>query len=145
MEFKFINLFGFCIVVLILIPNIIYAIKSRGSAARFNNRFLSITENISRYACIFLMIFPVFVWEFGFKSVSYFAIYLIGNSFLIIAYFLFWILYFKKKTLMRAICLAVMPSTIFILSAVTLTHIPLLIFAVTFSVSHIFITYKNAI
>ena len=55
MEFGWINIFGAVIVILMLIPNIVYAIKNRGEKNLCTNRFMNAAEQIGRYACIVLM------------------------------------------------------------------------------------------
>jgi hypothetical protein len=69
MEFGWINVFGAVIVVLLLIPNIVYAIKNKGEKNLCANRFMNVVEQIGRYACIVLMWLPLLVWKFGFASV----------------------------------------------------------------------------
>ena len=144
MKFGWINLFGAAIVVLMLIPNIIYAVKNKDEKNLCTNRFINIIEQIGRYACIALMWLPLLVWEFGFRSVFEMLVYTIGNGALLAAYWLIYALYFKKKTKTRAILLAVIPSCIFILSGLLLRHALLLIFAIMFAIGHIYVTNKNA-
>ena len=55
MEFGWINLFGAVIVILMLIPNIVYAVKNKSEQNLCTNRFMNVIEQLGRYACIFLM------------------------------------------------------------------------------------------
>ena len=143
MTFGWINVFGAGIVVLMLIPNIIYAVKNKDEKNLCSNKILNIAEQIGRYGCMVLMCFPVLVWEFGFKSVLEMLIYTIGNGLLLLAYWVVYFFYFKEKTANRAIALAVLPSCIFLLSGITLRHWLLIAFAAVFAVSHILITKIN--
>lgn len=142
MEFGWLNLFGAGIVILILIPNIIYAVK-RGQAVSEDEvpKYLSICEQIGRYGCIVLMWLPLFVWKFDFNSESALLFYLISCGVLLLGYFLFWVLYARKKTLTSAMALAVIPAVLFLLSGVLLRHWALAAFAVLFGFSHCMITY----
>ena len=143
MEFNWINLFGFIVVVLLLIPNIIFAIKHKNQMYAPSNKILNIIEQIGRYACILLMVLPLFVWEFGFSPLEWMFVYLLGDIVLLILYYIFWLLYRKKQTMGNALALAVIPTLIFVVSAVSVRHWALLIMAVLFGVSHIAITYIN--
>ena len=61
MEFGWLNIFGACIVVLMLVPNIIYAIGNKGEVNHCTNKLMNLVEQIGRYACIVLMWFPLMV------------------------------------------------------------------------------------
>ena len=62
MEFNPINLFGFIIVVIMLIPNIIYGIKFKGLENKCTNKAMNIIEQVGRYGSMALMVLPLFVW-----------------------------------------------------------------------------------
>lgn len=143
MEFNWINLFGGVIVLLILIPNIIYALKNKEETPEKSNIVIIITEQVGRYACMLLMIVPLFVGEFGFSPLEFMFNYLIGNLILLVFYYIFWVLFAKNKSLDKALALAAIPTLIFINSAISVKHWTLLVFALLFGASHIYITYKN--
>lgn len=69
MKFGWINVFGACIVILMLIPNIIYTLRNRNEKNLCTNKLMNTVEQIGRYACIVLMWLPLLVWKFGFASV----------------------------------------------------------------------------
>ncbi len=144
MDLGWINIFGAMIVVLMLIPNIFYAIKNRDERNLCANRFMNVTEQIGRYACIVLMWLPVLVWKFGFASVLEMALYLVCNGMLLIAYWITFALYMRHKTARRALVLAILPACIFLISGVLLRHWLLVVSAVLFAVGHIYVTYENA-
>ncbi|MBR3150158.1 MAG: hypothetical protein IKF64_08305 [Eubacterium sp.] len=144
MKFGWINAFGAAIVILMLMPNIVYAIKNKDEENLCTNKLMNLVEQIGRYGCIVLMWLPLLVWEFGFASVTQMLIYTAENGVLIAAYLLIFALYFKKKTARRAITLAVIPACIFLLSGIFLRHWLLVGFAVLFAVGHIYVTIKNA-
>ena len=143
MKFGWINAFGAVIVVLMLIPNIVYAIKNKGNKNLCTNKFMNIVEQLGRYACIILMWLPLLVWEFGFKSVSEMIAYFVLNGVLLAAYWLIFALYMKQKSLKLALALAIIPSCIFLFSGLLLRHPLLICFALVFAIGHIYVTYKN--
>ena len=142
MEFGWINLFGAGIIVLIMIPNIIYAAKQKQDETQIKvPRYLSACEQLGRYGCIILMWLPLLVWKFGFGSVEEYLIYLIGNGVLLLCYYLFWMFYSRKRTLSVAMALAIIPTAIFLLSGILLRHWLLVVAAILFGSAHCMITY----
>ena len=144
MEFGWINLFGAGIVVLIMIPNIIYAARQKQDETQIEvPHGLSACEQVGRYGCIILMWLPLLVWKFCFGSVEEFLIYLIGNGALPLCYFLSWMLSSRKKTLSVAMALAIIPTAIFLLSGLLLRHWLLVAFAILLGFAHCTITYMT--
>ena len=139
---NWINLFGIIIVVLILIPNIIYAIKFRNAKNLCTNKVMNILEQIGRYACMFFMVCDIF-GDYGFGSVGAFLVYLLGNSLLLLSYWVIWMLYFVKQRPWKSMALAMIPTTLFLLSGITLAYVPLIVSAVIFGVGHIYVTWQN--
>ena len=144
MKFGWINLFGGIIVLLMLIPNIVYALKNRDERNLCTNRLMNIVEQFGRYGCIVLMWFPLLVWRFGFRSVPEMLLYFLGNGALLAAYWSVFIRYMKERTAKRALILAILPACIFLLSGLLLRHWLLVGFALLFAVGHIFVTMVNA-
>lgn len=143
MEFGWISVFGAVIVILMMIPNIVYAIRNKDEENRCTNRFMNGIEQIGRYACIILMWLPLFVGKFGFSSVFDMMLYLIGNGGLLAAYWIIFACYLKRKTRKRALALAVLPACIFLLSGLLLHHWLLVAFALLFGAGHVYVTQKN--
>lgn len=146
---EFFTPFGLFFIILIMIPNIVFAIKCKEG---FENpwkskiaKILEIFEQIGRYGCFTMMIFNIPVTYFGFCSDFAFAIYLIVNFTLIFAYCLIWIICFRKNNLFKAIALSVIPSVIFLFSGFLSRHLLLIIFAVIFAPSHIGLSVGNQI
>ena len=144
MKFGWINIFGAIIVILMLIPNIVYAIKNKGEKNLCTNRFMNVIEQIGRYACIVLMWLPLAVWKFGFSSVLEMVLYMACNGMLLTAYWLSFAVYMKRRSVPLALVLAILPACIFLLSGILLRHWLLVGFAVLFAVGHIYVTYHNA-
>ena len=144
MKFGWINLFGALVVILMMIPNIVYALKNKDEKNLCTNKLMNIIEQIGRYACIVLMWLPLFVWEFGFKSVNEMLTYVLVNIVLLASYWILFAKHLKKKTRITALALAVIPSMIFTFSALLLRHWLLLAFAILFATGHIYVTNENA-
>ena len=145
MEFGWINIFGAVIVILMLIPNIVYAIKNKDEKNYCTNLFMNIIEQIGRYACIVLMWLPLLVWKFGFASVFEMILYLTCNGLFLAVYWITFAVYMNRKSLQLALVLAIVPACIFIFSGILLRHWLLAGFAILFAVGHIYVTYKNAV
>ena len=144
MDFGWINVFGAGIVILMLIPNIVYAVKNKSEQNLCKNRFMNVIEQLGRYACIVLMWLPLLVWRFGFESKLDMILYLAGNGVFLAVYWIVFALYLKEKSAKRALILAILPSCIFLMSGLLLRHWLLAGFAVLFAVGHIYVTEKNA-
>ena len=114
MEFGWINVFGTIIVVTMLIPNIIYGIKNKSVENKYKNNLVNVLEQIGRYVSLMLTIFPIGIS--GFKSAGYMLVYLIANVILLLLYLIIWICYFKSKSLLKTITLAIIPTIIFFVS-----------------------------
>lgn len=129
-----------------MIPNIIYAVKNKGNVAdTYNNKLATVAEQVGRYGCFAFMIFNIPYSYFNFWFDYAIIVYLAVNGGLCLAYLIFWIICRNKSGKLRALALSVIPSCIFIFSGVMLLNIPLICFAVIFAVSHIVISYKNAV
>ena len=144
MKFGPINLFGAIVVAVMLIPNVVCALKYRDGKNLCANKAMNAVEQIGRFGCVILMWLPLLVWKFGFASVAEALIYFVGNAALLAAYLVVFAAYFRRKTKRRAIALAVLPACIFLLSGLTLRHWLLVGFAVLFAVGHVYVTVKNA-
>ena len=104
---------------------------------------MNILEQIGRYDCMFLMVLNIGIAEFGFGSMEAILIYVIGNVLLLLSYWVIWILYFHKQSFGRQITLAILPTCLFLLSAITMQHCLLILFGLVFGVGHVYVTYKN--
>lgn len=141
---SWINLFGLIIVILLLVPNAIYAIKHRNAENKCTNRLMNILEQIGRYGCMLLMIFNIGIGEFAYSSVAALLIYLFGNVLLLTGYHICWALYFKKATSSLALTMAILPTAIFLLSGLTLRHYLLIAASIIFGIAHIYVTRANS-
>ena len=143
-ELGWINWFGLAIVVLMLIPNIVYAVKERDAKNLCESRALNILEQLGRYGCMLLMVFNIPFAQTGFPFMGAFIAYLLGNALFMLLYWIFWAIWFKRRGLFVSMALAVLPTLMFLLSGLTLGHWLLVGFAVLFGVCHIWVSYVNA-
>ena len=138
------NYYGLIFMALIMIPNIIYAIKNKeGSSKIYKNKAVEIFEQIGRYGCMALMIFNIPYVCFGFWFKTGLILYLSIDGGLCLAYIIFWIICRNRNGYLKALSLSVIPSCIFIFSGVVLAYIPLIAFALLFGINHILISCKS--
>lgn len=139
------NVFGLAFVAVIMIPNIVFAVKCRdGFENMWSNKAVETFEQIGRYGCFFTMIINIPGTAFGFRSDEAFAVYLIADAVLVLAYCGIWIVCFKRNNIFRALALSIIPSVIFLFSGIMSRSVLLMISAVIFAPCHILISYKNA-
>ena len=139
------NVFGLVFIVVIMIPNIVFAVRCKdGFENRWNNTVIEIIEQIGRFGCFGFMIFNIPGTWFGWWSNEAFAIYLIIDSLLIVLYCAIWFVFWEKNNVFRALALSIIPSVIFLFSGVMSRSILLIIATILFAPTHILISYKNA-
>ena len=139
------NIFGLVFIVVIMIPNIVFAIKCKEAFEnKWSNKVVELLEQIGRYGCFGFMIFNVPGTWFGWWSDEAFAIYLIVDSLLIVLYCIMWVICWKKNNVFRALALSIIPSVIFLFSGIMSRSILLIFATILFAPAHILISYKNA-
>ncbi len=140
------NYYGLIIMVLIMVPNIVYAIKHKNdNCESYNNKLTILFEQIGRYGCFVFMILNIPYTYFNFWFDKALVVYLSVNGILCLAYLVFWIICWKRNDKLKALSLSIIPSSIFLFSGVVLANIPLIAFAIIFAVNHILISYKNSL
>ena len=141
---EYINLNGLSFMAIIMIPNIVYAIKCRdGFGNRWQNKTVETLEQIGRFGCFGFMVINIPGTWFGWWSDEAFAVYLIVDSVLVFAYCILWIVLWKKNNLLRALALSIIPSVVFLFSALMSRSILLTVSALLFAPMHILISIKN--
>ena len=139
------NIYGLIYVAVIMIPNIIFAMKCKdGFENKWQNKAVEIIEQIGRFGCFGFMIFSIPGTVFGWWFEGAFTLYLIVDSILVAAYCAIWAICFKKSSVFRALALSIIPSVLFLFSGIVTGSVLLTITAVLFAPSHIMISYKNA-
>lgn len=140
-----INIFGLVFIVVIMIPNIIFAIRCKdGFDNKWKNKYVEMIEQVGRFGCFGFMIINIPATWYGWWSDEAFAVYLIVDVILVLIYCIIWIICFKKTSVFRALALSIIPSILFLFSGIMSRSILLIIAAVLFAPSHILISYKNA-
>ena len=138
------NIFGLVFIIIIMIPNIVFAIKCKdGFENKWNNKAVEILEQIGRFGCFGFMIINIPGTWFGWWSDEAFAIYLIINAILVLIYCAIWIVCFRKNSVFRALSLSIIPSVIFLFSGIMCRSVLLIVSAIIFAPCHIMISYKN--
>lgn len=139
------NIYGLMFVAVIMIPNILFAIKCKdGFENKWHNKFVEIAEQIGRLGCFGFMIINIPGTWFGWCSDEAFAVYLIIDCVLTLLYCAVWVVCFKKNSVFRSLALSIIPSAMFMFSGIMSRSVLLIITSVIFAPSHIAISYKNA-
>lgn len=142
---EFINFYGLAFMLVIMIPNIIFAVKNKdGFENLWKNKFVELFEQIGRFGCFAFMIVIIPGMGFCFYSKLEFILYLIIDTVLLTAYVLIWIFCFKTNSVFKFLSLSITPSVIFLASGILTCYIALIVSAVIFAPCHILISYKNA-
>lgn len=142
---NWLNVFGLIIVAVIMLPNILFAMKCKdGFENKWNNKFVEILEQIGRFGCFGFMIINIPGTWFGWWSDEAFAVYLAVDAVLVTLYCGIWAVCFRKSSVFRALALSIIPSVLFLFSGIMSRSILLTIAALLFAPSHILISYQNA-
>jgi len=142
---KWLNVFGLIMIAVIMIPNIIFAIRYKEEFVnKWSNKFVEVIEQMGRFGCFGFMIINIPGTWFGWWSGEAFAIYLIVDTILVILYCTIWIICFKNNSIFRALALSIIPSVLFLFSGIMSRSILLIIASILFAPSHILLSYKNA-
>lgn len=79
------NVFGLIFIAVIMIPNVVFAIKCKdGFDNKWNNKYVEVTEQVGRLGCFGFMIINIPGTWFGWWSDEAFALYLIVDTILVI-------------------------------------------------------------
>ena len=142
---EWLNVFGLVMVAVIMIPNILFAMKCKdGFVNKWNNKSVGTVEQIGRFGCFGFMIINIPGTWFGWWSDEAFAVYLVVDAVLVTLYCVIWAVCFRKSSVFRALALSIIPSVLFLFSGIMSRSILLTIAAVLFAPSHILISYQNA-
>lgn len=142
---EWLNVFGLVMVAVIMIPNILFAMKCKdGFVNKWNNKSVETVEQIGRFGCFGFMIINIPGTWFGWWSDEAFAVYLVVDAVLVTLYCVIWAVCFRKSSVFRALALSIIPSVLFLFSGIMSRSILLTIATVLFAPSHILISYQNA-
>ncbi len=142
---EWLNVFGLVMVAVIMIPNILFAMKCKdGFVNKWNNKSVETVEQIGRFGCFGFMIINIPGTWFGWWSDEAFAVYLVVDAVLVTLYCVIWAVCFRKSSVFRALALSIIPSVLFLFSGIMSRSILLTIAALLFAPSHIMLSYQNA-
>ena len=131
------NLTGLIFVVVLLIPNIIYAVTNKeGFADNYHNKFIEAGEQIGRFGCFILMFIQLPFVTLGYIYDGAQTLYLIFGIVLLA-------LFCKGNCMAKALTLSILPSVLFLESGILTLNIPLIVLSVVFAICHITISCKN--
>lgn len=143
-DMEWINIYGLVFMAVIMIPNIIFAIKCKdGFENKWNNKLVESIEQIGRFGCFGFMIINIPGTWFGWWSDETFVIYLVVDVLLVMLYCIIWIICFKRNSMFRALALSIIPSVLFLFSGIMSRSVLLILASIFFAPSHIAISYKN--
>lgn len=139
------NFYGLIAVVTILVPNLMWAISKKGEFTEYyNNRLVSVLEQIGRFGCFITMIVNIPYTYFGYFFEYGNLVYLVFSGIVVCVYLIGWIAKGEKEGVGYALWLSIAPSVLFLVDGILILSIPLIVFAVIFAPCHILISYKNA-
>lgn len=142
---EWLNVFGLVMVAVIMIPNILFAMKCKdGFVNKWDNKFVETVEQIGRFGCFGFMIINIPGTWFGWWSDEAFAVYLVVDAVLVTLYCVIWAVCFRKSSVFSALALSIIPSVLFLFSGIMGRSILLTIAALLFAPSHIMLSYQNA-
>lgn len=145
LKMEWFNVFGLIFMAVILIPNILFAVKCKdGFENKWKNRTVETLEQIGRFGCFGFMIFNIPGTWFGWWSDEAFAVWLAVDALLVGLYCLVWIVCFRKSSVFRALALSILPSVLFLFSGIMTRSVLLTISALLFAPAHIAISWQNA-
>ena len=142
---RWFNVFGFILMAILMVPNMVYFTKRKEETPRkWNNKIVEIIEQIGRIGCTFFMIINIPGWWSDWGSGELLTIYLIVNTGFVVVYCMIWTMGFNRNSALAALALSGIPSALFLFSGIAIRYVPLIVAALLFAPSHILISYKNA-
>ncbi len=143
---EFINFFGAAVFLVIMVPNIIYAVRHpEGFENSWHNRLAEVLEQIGRYGCMVFMVLIIPGSGYGFADKTICTVYVVTDIVLLVAYCAVWAVCFNKISLFRNLALSVIPALIFLASGILSHYWPLVLASLIFAPCHILISVKNAL
>ena len=88
------NIYGLITMIIIMVPNIIFAIKEKSFESKYNNKIVEFIEQIGRFGSMGLMIFNIPLLDYGYFLPNGKVLYVFLSAILSILYCIVWFLYF---------------------------------------------------
>ena len=138
------NYVGLIIIVLIMVPNVVYALKHRSQGNNNVPTYVVVLENLGRYASMFFLVFNIPNTWFSFFVPTGMLFYILVNSVLVVTYIALFIAFWNKTGMAKALWLSILPSLVFLYSGAMIVSIPLMISSLLFAFTHVYISIRNA-
>lgn len=136
---------GILLMTLMMVPNIVFALTHReGFVNRWSNRTVELLEQLVRFGCFIFMCVRIQLLCGGYWFPGAHMVVLAVDAALLLAYWLIWVVCWRRDGLFRAAMLSALPSALFLFSGVAARNYPLLAAALVFAPCHICISCKNA-
>lgn len=140
------NLYGLLLVLVMLIPNMVFALTRRGRFQNhFQNKTVLLLEQAGRFGCMGFMTVQIPPLCLGFWFSAGRNVYLVLGGILLLLYLLGWIFLWNAESLKKAILLSILPSLLFLESAILTGNFPLLAAASLFAPCHVAVSFRNAV
>ena len=138
------NLFGLVFVLLLLVPNLVFAFTHKDSLISITTKPSSSSSRSVGSAAFSLNSSRSLLCR-GFFFDGGRTVYLAVGATLVALYLLGWVVFWKESSLRKAIALSTLPSLLFLESGILTLNLPLIAFALLFAPCHITISVKNAL
>ena len=143
---KWFNFYGLIFIAVIMIPNIIFAMKHKdGFVNKYKNKAVEALEQVGRIGCFVFIFFNIKPAVLGYWFKGGWVAYLVSGAVLTVAYVLGWIVFRNESSVRKSMYLSIVPSVLFIVCGVFTLNIPLMVSSLIFTPCHIIISYKNAV
>ena len=143
---KWFNFYGLVFIAVIMIPNIIFAMKHKdGFVSKYKNKAVETLEQVGRIGCFVFIFFNIKPAVLGCWFKGGWIAYLVSGAVLTVAYVLGWIVFRNESSVRKSMYLSIVPSVLFIVCGVFTLNIPLMVSSLIFTPCHIIISYKNAV
>ena len=80
------NIYGLITMIIIMVPNIIFAIKEKSFESKYNNKIVEFIEQIGRFGSMGLMIFNIPLLDYGYFLPNGKVLYVFLSAILSILY-----------------------------------------------------------
>ena len=139
------NYYGLAIIIIIMIPNIVWAAKQKGRYTEYyTNKTVGTLEQVGRFGCFITMIVNIPFTYLGFWTSDFLTVYIAANAVLVTIYIVTWIVKGNRESIPCALILAIVPSIIFIFDGIAVRSLLLFALSLIFAPTHILISYKNS-
>lgn len=139
------NFYGLIFVAVIMIPNVIFAIKHKGGFDNaYKNKTVEFFEQLGRAGCFVFMFVNIVPLVKGYWFDGAFIAYLAAGGALTLAYLSGWFIFRNENSVRKSLYLSIVPSALFLCCGIFSGSYPLIASVLLFAPFHVYISYKNA-